>query len=192
VLDACGIEFTGLIGEGLGARIAVAAARRQTARINSITLLDPPLWPDREVMEEAAGEEAMGGRYASIDEAIERRRALEGLIHTPRALLEEEMAEHLVSDDEGGFRYRYSRAAAQGAFQLMAAAEDGLSEVACPTLLIRGESSRLFSEADLERAEEELRRVRVEIVPGGHAVLWDALAEASAHVRSFLVAGKPA
>jgi hypothetical protein len=34
--------------------------------------------------------------------------------------------------------------------------------------------------------------VRVETVPGGHAVLWDALAETSAHVRSFLVAKKTA
>jgi len=32
--------------------------------------------------------------------------------------------------------------------------------------------------------------VRVETVPGGHTVLWDALAETSAHVRDFLVAKK--
>ena len=40
----------------------------------------------------------------------------------------------------------------------------------------------------MERVTDELRRVRVEHVPGGHVVLWDALAETSALVRDFLVA----
>jgi pimeloyl-ACP methyl ester carboxylesterase len=59
-------------------------------------------------------------------------------------------------------------------------------------LLIHADHSRLLTDADVERATDELRRVRVETVPGGHAVLWDALAESSAHVRSFLVAKKTA
>ena len=127
-----------------------------------------------------------------MDEAIEARREQEGLEHTPRGLLEEEMAEHLVADEDGQFRYRYSRAAAQAAFELMGTPEGGLKDVLCPTMLIHADHSRLLTDADVERATDELRRVRVETVPGGHAVLWDALAESSAHVRSFLVAKKTA
>ena len=102
------------------------------------------------------------------------------------------MAEHLVADEDGQFRYRYSRAAAQAAFELMGTPEGGLKDVLCPTMLIHADHSRLLTDADVERATDELRRVRVETVPGGHAVLWDALAESSAHVRSFLVAKKTA
>ena len=57
-------------------------------------------------MHAAARAERRGGGYATVDEAIEQRRRDDGLEHTPRALLEEEMAEHLVADEDGRFRYR--------------------------------------------------------------------------------------
>ena len=97
-----------------------------------------------------------------------------------------------VADEDGQFRYRYSRAAAQAAFELMGTPEGGLKDVLCPTMLIHADHSRLLTDADVDRATDELRRVRVETVPGGHAVLWDAFAETGAHVRSFLVARKTA
>src|SRR6476659_103257 len=43
VLDECGIDQTGLIGEGYGARVAIEFAVRQQERVNSLTLLEPPL-----------------------------------------------------------------------------------------------------------------------------------------------------
>ena len=64
----------------------------------------------------------------------------------------------------------------------------GLGDVLCPTMVIRGERSPLLPPGDLEMIEDAVRRVRVEQVPGGHVVLWDALAESSALVRDFLVA----
>ena len=192
VLDACNVDQVGLIGEGFGGRLAIAYAVRRQERVNSLTLLDPPLWPGADAMHEAAQLERRGGGFRSVDEAIEARRVRDGLLHTPRGLLEEEMAEHLVADEDGQFRYRYSRAAAQASYELMAVSEGGLKDVLCPTLLVHGEESTLLPLADVERATDELRRVRVETVPGGHVVLWDALAETSAHTRSFLVARKTA
>ena len=53
-------------------------------------------------------------------------------------------------------------------------------------LLVRGDHSQLFTAADAERAAAELRRCRVEIVPGGHTPLWDSLAETGALVKSFV------
>ena len=192
VLDACDVDQAGLIGDGFGARIAIAYASRKQERINSLTLLDPPLWPSQDLLDAEIRSERRGGGSKSVDEAIDARREQEALGHTPRGLLEEEMAEHLVADEDGQFRYRYSRAAAQAAFELMGTPEGGLKDVLCPTMLIHADHSRLLTDADVERATDELRRVRVETVPGGHAVLWDALAESSAHVRSFLVAKKTA
>jgi len=98
------------------------------------------------------------------------------------------MAEHLVADEDGRFRYRYSREAAAEALDEIAEPETRLGEILCPTMVIHGERSPLLAPADLESIEDAVRRLRVEEVPGGHVVLWDALAESSALVRDFLVA----
>jgi len=188
VLDACEIDQTGLIGEGFGARVAITYAARRQERITSLTLLDPPVAPPPAEMHARARRERDGGGYASVDAAIEARRREDSLDHTPRALLEEEMAEHLVADEDGRFRYRYSREAAAAAMEEIAEPEPRLGEVLCPTMVIHGERSALLGPADLEMIEDAVRRLRVEEVPGGHVVLWDAFAETSALVRDFLVA----
>ena len=190
VMDSCEVDQAGLIGESFGARVALEFSVAHQERINSLTLLDPPLGGSARRWIEEADVERRGGSYLTLDDAIEERRLVSGLIHTPRALLEEEMAEHLVADDDGEYRYRYSREAAAAALESLAGPQTDLHEVLCPTLLIRGELSETFTEEQMERASDELRRVRVETVPGGHTVLWDALAETSAHVRDFLVAKK--
>jgi pimeloyl-ACP methyl ester carboxylesterase len=56
----------------------------------------------------------------------------------------------------------------------------------CPTLIIRAEQSSALGPEGAERAAAELRRCRVTVVPGSHAVLWDALAETGALVRDFV------
>ncbi len=53
-------------------------------------------------------------------------------------------------------------------------------------LLVRGERSGLLTAADAEMAAAALRRCRVEVVPGGHVPLWDALAETGALVKDFV------
>jgi pimeloyl-ACP methyl ester carboxylesterase len=188
VMDACEFDQAGLIGDGLGARVAIAYAIRHQERINSLTLLEPPIAPIPAEMHRRARAERAGGGYASLDEAIDQRRIEDGLEHTPRALLEEEMAEHLVADEDGLFRYRYSREAAAEGLDELAQPETRLGELLCPTMVIRGEQSQWVSDSDVESIGDAVRRLRIEEVPGGHELLWDALAETSALVRDFLVA----
>jgi pimeloyl-ACP methyl ester carboxylesterase len=188
VLDECAIDQTGLIGESFGARLALEYAIRNQERVNSITLLEPPLAPSPEAMLRLAQDERRGGGFTSMDEAIERRREQDGLIHTPRALLEEEMGEHLVADEDGRFHYRYSHEAVAAALEELAHPATHLNDVPCPTMVVQAEDSSWLSDEDLERLTDEIRRVRIEQVPGGRVVLWDALAESSALVRDFLVA----
>jgi lipase len=188
VLDQCSIDQTGLIGAGFGARLAIEYAIANQERINSITLLEPPLAPDPDEMLRAADAERNGGGFAGVDEAIELRRSVDGLIHTPRALLEEEMGEHLVADDDGEFRYRYSHEAVATALEEIAHPATHLTDLLCPTMVIRALDCSWMTEQDVERITDEVRRVRIEEVPGGRVVLWDALAESSALVRDFLVA----
>jgi pimeloyl-ACP methyl ester carboxylesterase len=188
VLEQCAIDQTGLIGEGFGARLAIEYAVANQERINSITLLEPPLSPDPDQMLQAAEAERHGGGFAGVDEAIELRRLEDGLLHTPRALLEEEMGEHLVADDDGTYRYRYSHEAVATALEEIAHPATHLSDLLCPTMVIRAQGGSWMTDQDVERITDEVRRVRIEDVPGGHVVLWDALAESSALVRDFLVA----
>ena len=188
VLDACDVDQAGLIGDGFGARIAIAYASRKQERINSLTLLDPPLWPAQDLLDAAIRSERRGGGSRSVDEAIEARRGRRRLEHSPRGLLEEDMAGHLVADEDGQFRYHcYGRSRGAGGLRADGRAGGGLEDVLCPTMLIMPTSSRLPPDADIERDQpNELRRC-VETVLGGRAMLWDALASrAHAFARSWL------
>jgi len=191
VIESSGVEQTVLVGHSLGARIALEYAAGHGDRVTGLVLLDPPLSSAGRLLRESAHAERLNGcAYASVDAAIESYLSGGGLVHTPRALLEEEMAEHLVAGEDGRFRLRYSReAAAQALEELADAPPPRLKEVVCPTLLVRAEQSTLLTEEDAEQAAAELRRCTIRVVPGGHAVLWDSLAETGALVRAFLLAG---
>jgi lipase len=185
VLDACGIDQATVLGDSFGARVAIEFAAAHGDRVTALVLLDPPL-DARNLPRGEAGDNGPGGAFAGVDEAIERARADAGLVHTPRALLEEEMAEHLVADEDGRFRLRYSREAAARALDGLFGSQPKLKEIVCATLIVRAEESRVLDEDDAMRAAAELRRCRLAVAPGSHAVLWDALAETGALVRDFV------
>jgi len=187
VLEAANVEQTALIGDGFGCRIALEYAAGHGGRVTALALLDPPLRPQPERMLALAEVERAGQVFTSADAAIAEWPGYAGLEHTPRVLVEEDLAEHLVADHDGRLRFRYSHDAAAAALAALAepVAAD-LKEVVCPALLVRGDRSPLCTEADAERAAAELRRCRVEVVPGGHTPLWDALAETGALVKDFV------
>ena len=59
-------------------------------------------------------------RYVSFEEGVDRRYDESQLTRAPRELVEEELRGHLVWDDGGGYRYRYSHAAVVAAYGVMA------------------------------------------------------------------------
>ncbi len=192
VLETCGVDQAVIIGHSLGARIAVEFAEQHGERVTALVLLDPPLFAATARLRDAADAQRAAGGFGSVDEAIDHERAQAGLRHTPRALLAEEMAEHLVAAEDGSFRFRYSREAAAAALDELVDSDPRLKELVCPTLVVRADESELLTEDAADRAMAELRRGRLECVPGGHGVLWDALAETSALVCDFVFAGSPA
>ena len=102
-------------------------------------------------------------------------------------LLEEDIAEHLVADQDGRLRFRYSHDAAAAALEAMAAPvgepQGGrVPGAARPRRALRASSLRRTP----RRPAAALRRCRVEVVPGGHVPLWDALAETGALVKDFV------
>ena len=150
VLEAAGVDQTALIGDGFGCRIALEYAAAHGERVTALSLLDPPLRPRLEQVLALAGSERHGQVFASADAAIASWPGYAGLHHTPRALVEEDVAEHLVVDQDGRLRFRYSHDAAAAALEALAAPVENLKEVVCPVLLVRGERSDLLTAADAE------------------------------------------
>ncbi len=188
VLEEIGAGQVVLAGDGFGCRVALSYAAAHGGRVTALALLDPPLRPDREHVLALAAAERRAKVYVNADVAIADWPGYAGLRHTPRVLIEEDVAQHLVVDQDGRLRFRYSHDAAAAALEAMAEPAEGLKEIVCPALIVRGERSDMLSAADAEWAAGELRRCRLEVVPGGHVPLWDALAESGALVRSFVAA----
>ena len=154
VLDACGIEQAGLIGDSFGARVAIEYASRNQERINSLTLLDPPLSPRSAAMHAAAGAERRGGGYrrastrrsssaaATTGSSTRHGPAGGGDGRAPGRRRGRPVP--LPLQPRGGRRRRwsYGRAGAR------------LADVLCPTMLIRADgSSWLSATPSVERAD---------------------------------------
>ena len=193
VLRARGIEHAALIGEGVGGLIAIEYAAGHTDRVTALVLLDPPLSTTGAEWRRRAETERASRSFGRVDEAIASLREARGSLHAPSVLVEQEAGEHLVAGEDGRFRWRYSgRAAAELLESIGAGPPPRLREVVCPALIVHGSGSDRLTSADAERAAAECRRGEVATVPGGHPVLWDALAETGAAVRDFVLARTPA
>ena len=130
----------------------------------------------------------MDRRYASFDEAIDRRYEESQLHGAPRALVEEELRGHLA-EGEDGWRYRYTQAAVVTAYAEMATSPPPFDAVRIPTLLVLGADSYLPYDHLLDAHRKALGGLlEVVTVPGGHTVLWDALDETTNAIAAFLAA----
>lgn len=184
--DSLGIERADWMGHSFGGRLALELAARAPARVQRLVLLDPAVWvpPPRalEIAEQMRADES----YASPEEAIEARfrSGLNDLV--PRAILEEEIPEHLDRSADGRWRYRNARVAVIAAYGEMAKVPP-LDRVTAPALLVRGADSEVLP-PPLVATTRELYAGPLEVVdvPGGHIVMWDALEETGAAVEGFL------
>ena len=98
------------IGHSFGARLALEQAARRPGSVERLVLLDPAIVVPPHVALWAAENARAERRYASFDDAVERRFDESQLHDAPRALVEDELRGHLVEDD-AGWRYRYAQAA---------------------------------------------------------------------------------
>jgi lipase len=178
------------IGHSFGGRLVVELAARRPELVRRAVLLDPALWAPPDFAAARAEEQREGLSFGGPEEALEARASAGGLsylAHTPRAFLEEEIAEHLVESPDGRWRSRYSNEAAAAAWQEMATAPPAFERVRVPTLLVLGAYSKLVSGAELEAYRAALGdELEVLVVPGGHNPLWDAYEQTAAAVAGFL------
>ncbi len=175
------------IGHSFGGRLAFEVAAREPGLVERLVLLDPAIRLPPDVALAAAENARLDRSYVSFDEAIDRRYEESQLHRAPRELVEDELREHMIADDDGRWRYRYSQASVVTAYSLLASEPPSFEVVRVPTLLVLGAQSYLPYEALLGAHQAALDDLlQVVRVPGGHTVLWDALEETATAVSSFL------
>jgi lipase len=173
------------IGHSFGGRLTAEITARRPELVKRAVLLDPALWVPPDYAEGAAQQELAWGPWTSVEEALGAR--AQTVEHTPRALLEEEMEQHLVEHPDGTWFYRYSREAVAVAYHEMAKPPAPWESLRVPTLLVVADRGKLVSAAELVHYRDALGDLlEVAVVPGGHIVLWDAYPETSAAIVNFL------
>jgi lipase len=187
IVDTVGARPALLVGHSFGARLAFEIAARAPKLVPKLVLLDPAVHVLPEVALYAAENARRERAYVSFAEGIERRYEESQLHDAPRELVEDELRDHLVSSDDGRYRYRYCQAAVVSAYGALASQPPPFESARLPTLLVLGEDSYLPYDHLLDAHREALGDLlEVVVVPGGHTVLWDALEETNAAVSAFL------
>jgi lipase len=187
IVATVGDEPAILVGHSFGARLAFELAARAPDRVDRLVLLDPAIKLHPDVALVAAENARIERSYVSFEEAIEQRYVESQLLRAPRELVEDELRVHLVPDDEGLYRYRYSQAAVVAAYGEMASEPPPFDRVRVPTLLVLGEQSYLPYDHLLDAHRAALGGLlEVFVVPGGHTVLWDSLEETADAIGAFL------
>jgi lipase len=189
IVETLGVEPGMLVGHSFGGRLAFELAARFPELAERLVLLDPAILILPHVALFAAENARKERAYVSFEEGIDRRFEESQLHRAPRELLVEELASHLVLDDDGRHRYRYCQSAVVAAYGEMASAPPPFENVRVPTLLVLGERSYVPYDHLLEAHQAALRGLLdVRVLPGGHTVLWDALEETAEAVSRFLAA----
>lgn len=187
VLEAAPQEPAAWLGHSFGGRVAYEAAAAAPDRVERLVLLDPAIRIPPHVGIAAAENARRDRSYVSFDEGIDRRYEESVLTTAPRGLVEEELVAHLLSDDDGRFRYRYCQSAVVAAYGEMTREPPSFERVRVPTLLVLGETSYIPYDDLLGGHEAALGDLlEVERIAAGHTLLWDALDDTVGAVERFL------
>ena len=175
------------IGHSFGARLVTEITARHSDLVERAVLLDPALWLTPDVTSRLAVDELSDLSFASAEEAVDHRLQTGDLIRTPRAVVEQEMAEHLVEGPDGRLRYRYSGEAVAVAWREMSTDPPAWERLKVPTLLVVASHSKHMGAGEVELFRAALSGLlTVVVVPGGHSVLWDAPEETATAIDAFL------
>ena len=187
IVETVGAQPAVLIGHSFGGRLGFELAARAPKLVPKLVLLDPAILLPGHVALAAAENARLDKSYVSFDELIERRYDESQLHLAPRELVVEDLAPHVLLDDDGRYRYRYSQSAVVAAYGEMASQPPPFESARVPTLLVLGERSYLPYDHVLEAHRTALGDLlEVVVVPGGHSVLWDAFEETATAIGSFL------
>lgn len=171
-----------LIGHSLGAAVAFDHASRFEAT-RSLVLIDLARGSAKGSGRRARLALALRRTYASRKDAIERFRFLPEASHASEALRQQIAERSVRAEPDGRFGYKFD----PGWFGLPSRPRPDAAEVACPTLLIRGEESQLLSVKAATDLVAALPNARLaEVAGAGHHVLVDQPAALAELFEDFL------
>ena len=173
------------IGHSFGGRVVAEVMAHRPELVEQAVLLDPALVVPADYAAFLAAEELAGdGSFASPEEAVEATFA--GLLRRPPEMLAEEVREHLAEGEDGRFRFRYSREAVAAGYLSVAEPPPPWWRTKVPTLILAGMESKFVSVGEVAAYGQGLGdRLKVEVVPGGHSLLWDAFDETAGAIEAF-------
>jgi len=174
------------IGHSFGGRLVLELAAERPELVQRAVLLDPArLVPPDYAQLLAEQELAADIAFESPESAIEAAAA--DFPGTPREIIEEEVRAHLERQDDGRWRWRYSREAVAAGFVEVGRQPPSFERLRVPTLVVAGVESKFVSVGEAELFRRALGdRFELAVVPGGHRVLWDAFGETAGAVERFL------
>jgi lipase len=134
-MDDLGLPRADLVGHSFGGAVAVHLARQAPHRVGRIVLLDPAIGLEPVVAGQRAEAERAPRSFADPDEARATRLGTWPPL-ADESVLDDEVADHLVRDSDGRWRWRYAPAAVVTAYSEMARPAV-LPPAGVPTLLVR-------------------------------------------------------
>ena len=185
VAETVGLERAIWLGHSFGGRLVAELAARAPERVERAILLDPALQVLPHVAFDMAELERRDASFESVDEAVQARYDSGRVLLAPRELIRADEEEHLEPGGDGRLRYRYCKSAVVAAWSEMASPPPEAARV--PTLIVLGAQSWLLLDEHVEAYRSALGDLlEVVTVPGGHTVFWDALAETTGALETFL------
>jgi len=183
---ALGVDRASWIGHSFGGKLVAELVARNPERVTAAVLLDPALYLEPGTVGPRAEGLCADISFASPEAAIEARLTDGSLFSTPREVLEQEAADHLVQREDGRWDWRFSRPAAIGAWSIMSRRGPGVP-TSVPALVVFGSESWIPPVPT-----PRVATIRIATVPGGHSVLWDSFDETAATIAAFLDEVAPA
>jgi pimeloyl-ACP methyl ester carboxylesterase len=188
--ERLGLDDFTLVGMSMGAINGLAYAIRYPQTLANLVLIDAGPQVRRPGSSRIRDFVNGGAEPASLDAIIER-----ALAFNPRRdplILRRSLMHNLRQDADGNWVWKYDRRRFQAMGGDRHGAErqglaDGLGNVTCPTLVVRGADSDVFHDEDAERLAAALPNGRwVKIPRAGHTVQGDNPKDLSAALREFL------
>lgn len=184
VLDAAGWSSAAVLGHSYGGAIALHLARTAPGRVERLALLDPAVGLDPRDMLLAAEDTRADETFPDLVAARAHRAIRWAGIADE--LVEAELAEHLVTDDEGRLRYRYCQAAVVTAWSEMAR-PPVLPPEGMPTLLVPALQAEFVKPRWVKACRAALGdALTVQELDAGHMVYLERTADVAALLRGFL------
>jgi esterase len=190
VLDALGCERATLCGHSMGGHNAMALSAWHPGRVRALIVVDSRPAIPADGLERMRRRGHRGPRrHESLELALKSFRLLPPDTTADPSLLEHLAREGIVERD-GRFMYRFDPAC--NGMRQPTNLLPLLERITAPTLLVRGERSRVLPPAMAQEIGKRIRQVWLEEIPGAyHHLVLDAPGLFTATVERFLAGLQP-